>query len=61
MNDHQVFWLISLIIFPGFVKIIHPFSRVMELEDVETETMLISELGYDPYNIVLYVTKDYFS
>ncbi|MBD8070109.1 ABC transporter substrate-binding protein [Bacillus sp. PS06] len=31
----------------------------MELENVETETMLISESGYDPYNVVLYVTKDY--
>ncbi|WP_235848314.1 ABC transporter substrate-binding protein [Litchfieldia alkalitelluris] len=31
----------------------------MELENVETETMLISESGYDPYNVVLYVTKEY--
>lgn len=31
----------------------------MELENIETETLLISESGYNPYNIVLYVTKDY--
>ncbi|MBM7571131.1 ABC transporter substrate-binding protein [Aquibacillus albus] len=28
-------------------------------EGIETETLLISEAGYDPYNIVLYVTRDY--
>lgn len=31
----------------------------MELEGVEVETKLISDAGYDPYNVVLYVTKDY--
>lgn len=31
----------------------------MELDGVEVETKLISDAGYDPYNIVLYVTKDY--
>ncbi|WP_251552066.1 ABC transporter substrate-binding protein [Neobacillus muris] len=30
-----------------------------KLEGVEVETKLISDAGYDPYNIVLYVTKDY--
>jgi len=28
-------------------------------ENVETETKLISDAGYDPYNVVLYVSKDY--
>jgi NitT/TauT family transport system substrate-binding protein len=31
----------------------------MKLENMEVETKLISDAGYDPYNIVLYVTKDY--
>ncbi|WP_077623657.1 ABC transporter substrate-binding protein [Sediminibacillus massiliensis] len=31
----------------------------MDEEGIETETKLISDAGYDPYNIVLYVTKDY--
>ncbi len=31
----------------------------MELEGIEVETKLISDAGYDPYNVVLYVTKDY--
>ncbi|RKJ32757.1 ABC transporter substrate-binding protein, partial [Butyricicoccus sp. 1XD8-22] len=31
----------------------------MELEGVEVETKLIADAGYDPYNVVLYVTKDY--
>lgn len=31
----------------------------MELDGVEVETKLISDAGYDPYNIVLYVTKEY--
>lgn len=31
----------------------------MKLDGVEVETKLISDAGYDPYNIVLYVTKDY--
>lgn len=31
----------------------------MELEDVPVETMLVSESGYDPYNVVLFATKDY--
>lgn len=31
----------------------------MELENVDVETKLISDAGYDPYNIVLYVSKDY--
>ncbi|WP_462413248.1 ABC transporter substrate-binding protein [Neobacillus sp. Marseille-QA0830] len=30
-----------------------------KLEGAEVETKLISDAGYDPYNIVLYVTKDY--
>ncbi|MCM3790634.1 ABC transporter substrate-binding protein [Domibacillus indicus] len=31
----------------------------MEQEKVPVETMLVSESGYDPYNVVLFVTKDY--
>jgi NitT/TauT family transport system substrate-binding protein len=31
----------------------------LEKEGVKTKTILISEAGYDPYNIVLFVTKDY--
>ena len=31
----------------------------MELEGVEVETKLIADSGYDPYNVVLYVTKEY--
>ncbi|MGI8383666.1 ABC transporter substrate-binding protein [Robertmurraya sp. P23] len=31
----------------------------MKLDGVEVDTKLISDAGYDPYNIVLYVTKDY--
>ncbi|HWL13523.1 MAG TPA: ABC transporter substrate-binding protein [Ureibacillus sp.] len=31
----------------------------MELEGVDVETKLIADAGYDPYNVVLYVTKDY--
>ncbi|MEM1504749.1 ABC transporter substrate-binding protein [Domibacillus sp. 8LH] len=31
----------------------------MEQEKVQVETMLVSESGYDPYNVVLFVTKDY--
>ncbi|MGM0875401.1 MAG: ABC transporter substrate-binding protein [Bacillota bacterium] len=31
----------------------------MEQQGIETEVKLISESGYDPYNYVLYVTKDY--
>lgn len=31
----------------------------MKLEGIDVETKLISEAGYDPYNVVLYVTKDY--
>jgi len=31
----------------------------MKLENIEVETKLISDAGYDPYNVVLYVTKDY--
>ncbi|BDH60227.1 ABC transporter permease [Lysinibacillus sp. PLM2] len=31
----------------------------MELEGVKVETKLIADAGYDPYNVVLYVTKDY--
>jgi NitT/TauT family transport system substrate-binding protein len=31
----------------------------MKLEGIEVETKLISDAGYDPYNVVLYVTKDY--
>ncbi|WP_010647944.1 ABC transporter substrate-binding protein [Oceanobacillus massiliensis] len=31
----------------------------MELEGIATETLLISESGYDPYNIVLFTTKEY--
>ncbi|WP_078395058.1 ABC transporter substrate-binding protein [Shouchella patagoniensis] len=32
----------------------------LERQGVATETMLISEAGYNPYNVVLFVTKDYF-
>ncbi|WP_338448555.1 ABC transporter substrate-binding protein [Niallia oryzisoli] len=31
----------------------------MKLENIDVETKLISDAGYDPYNVVLYVTKDY--
>ncbi|MRH44348.1 myristoyl transferase [Aquibacillus halophilus] len=31
----------------------------LDEEGIPTETKLISDAGYDPYNIVLYVTKDY--
>ncbi|MGG7618021.1 ABC transporter substrate-binding protein [Bacillus coreaensis] len=31
----------------------------MKLDGIEVETKLISDAGYDPYNIVLYVTKEY--
>ncbi|MFD2706141.1 ABC transporter substrate-binding protein [Salibacterium lacus] len=31
----------------------------MQREGVDVETTLISEAGYDPYNVVLFVTKDY--
>lgn len=31
----------------------------MKLEGIEVETKLISDAGYDPYNVVLYVSKDY--
>lgn len=31
----------------------------MELENVPVESKLIADAGYDPYNVVLYVTKDY--
>ncbi|OES46453.1 ABC transporter substrate-binding protein [Domibacillus iocasae] len=31
----------------------------MEQENVPVETLLVSESGYDPYNVVLFVTKDY--
>jgi len=31
----------------------------MELEGVDVETKLIADSGYDPYNVVLYVTKEY--
>lgn len=31
----------------------------MEKEGVKTKTLLVSESGYDPYNVVLFVTKDY--
>lgn len=31
----------------------------MQLDGIDVETKLISDAGYDPYNIVLYVTKDY--
>ncbi|SFL46279.1 ABC transporter substrate-binding protein [Salibacterium qingdaonense] len=31
----------------------------MERQDVDVETTLISESGYDPYNVVLFVTRDY--
>lgn len=32
----------------------------LQKEGIETETKLISDAGYDPYNVVLYVTKDYY-
>jgi len=28
-------------------------------EGIKTKTLLVSESGYDPYNVVLFVTKDY--
>ncbi|MCM2675662.1 ABC transporter substrate-binding protein [Alkalicoccobacillus plakortidis] len=31
----------------------------LEREGVKTNTLLVSESGYDPYNVVLFVTKDY--
>ncbi|BAD66277.1 ABC transporter permease [Shouchella clausii] len=31
----------------------------LEREGIGTETLLISEAGYNPYNVVLFVTKDY--
>lgn len=31
----------------------------MELEGIDVETKLVSDAGYDPYNVVLYVTRDY--
>ncbi|MBP3952445.1 ABC transporter substrate-binding protein [Bacillus suaedae] len=31
----------------------------LEREGVATETILVSESGFDPYNVVLFVTKDY--
>lgn len=31
----------------------------LQKENVETETKLISDAGYNPYNVVLYVSKDY--
>lgn len=31
----------------------------MEKEGVKTKTLLISESGYNPYNVVLFVTKEY--
>lgn len=31
----------------------------MKLDGVEVETKLVSDAGYNPYNVVLYVTKDY--
>lgn len=31
----------------------------MKLQGVDVETKLISDSGYDPYNVVLYVTKDF--
>ncbi|RSL32433.1 myristoyl transferase [Salibacterium salarium] len=31
----------------------------MEREGIDVDTKLISESGYDPYNVVLFVTKDY--
>ncbi|WYP25791.1 ABC transporter substrate-binding protein [Alkalihalobacillus sp. FSL W8-0930] len=31
----------------------------LEREGIPTETLLVSESGYDPYNVVLFVTKDY--
>ncbi len=32
----------------------------LQKEGIETETKLLSDAGYDPYNVVLYVTKDYY-
>lgn len=32
----------------------------LERQGIATETLLISEAGYNPYNVVLFVTKDYF-
>ncbi|MBP3038554.1 ABC transporter substrate-binding protein [Bacillaceae bacterium Marseille-Q3522] len=34
-----------------------PFA--MQEQEIDVETLLVSESGYDPYNIVLFVTKDY--
>lgn len=31
----------------------------MEKEGVKVKTLLVSESGYDPYNVVLFVTKEY--
>ncbi|MEN0644688.1 ABC transporter substrate-binding protein [Alkalicoccobacillus gibsonii] len=31
----------------------------LEREGIPTETLLVSESGYDPYNVVLFVTKEY--
>ena len=31
----------------------------LEKDGIKTQTLLISESGYDPYNVVLFVTKDY--
>jgi len=31
----------------------------LEKEGIETETKLIADAGYDPYNVVLFVTKEY--
>lgn len=31
----------------------------MEKEGIKTKTLLVSESGYNPYNVVLFVTKDY--
>lgn len=31
----------------------------MELQGIKTKTLLVSESGYNPYNVVLFVTKDY--
>lgn len=51
----------------GFIEDVESVNQVyvtsepffMEQQGVETEVKLISESGYDPYNYVLYVTKDY--
>jgi NitT/TauT family transport system substrate-binding protein len=32
---------------------------MLENQGIENETKLISESGYDPYNVVLFVTRDY--